>query len=345
MNFGDDAASWFGSSNTWSGLERLSLARNTFTASGLWEILGRGNLSSLRSLDVSHTPLGARGLWSIVGSPGFALLEELSAANTRATDLGVGAFAQIASGSALRHLDLAANGLTARSAEALVAAPFARGLATLDLSGNPIGDEGARALAGAPSFFVSLELKGAGIGDAGLAALMTADALRLVETLDLSYNTWSHEGAGALGRARVMERLTTLRIEEVALGPPENLVGMIWSPSALHLTRLEMDWDRVAVDVEGDADFDDDPAALALALAELPALGERAISSPYMSAPLRRRIADFLGRALASLSKPKVAERVPEAFLYIAASYLRDLTRKNDERLVRPLLHARGESP
>ncbi len=339
VGMGDEGAKWVGSAAAWARVERLDLSRNAMTGDGLWQALGRGTFAALTDLDVSNNPLGTKALWSVVGSPHFSRLEHLDAAHVRATDLALAALAEAPADASLRGLDLTGNGLTSRSALALAGAPFIRGLTSLDLDSNPIGDEGAVALATAPAFFSVLRLRDAAIGDVGLAALMSADALRLVEVLDVSRNVWSDEGAGALGRARVMERLTVLLIEDSSLGTPENLVQMIWSPSVLHLARLDMDWDRVAVEIDDDVDPDEDPAALAFALADLPALGDRAINSPYMSAPLRRRISAFLGEALESLDEPEVVERVPEALLLVAKSYLRDLNRKNEDRLIRPLLN------
>ena len=115
----------------------------------------------------------------------------------------------------------------------------------LDLSSNPLGDAGILALTAIPMYPRVVNLGRTEIGDVGIKALLYAQMMRLVESLDLRSNAWTHEGAAVLGSGVPIERLSALNLKHNKLGSPQNLIEMVWSPMSLHLHRPKLSFDEI----------------------------------------------------------------------------------------------------
>ncbi|MEM1348135.1 MAG: hypothetical protein AAGI01_06250, partial [Myxococcota bacterium] len=256
------------------------------------------------------------------------------------TDAGVLALSRAKEFGALRELDLEGNDISAVGVLTMREASWVRKLSGLGLSRNPLGDAGVLALARLPVYLKRLELSRVDMGDEGLDALLQAPAVRLVEELDLSGNDWTHQGASQFGGAPPLERLMLLDLTQDKLGTPENLARMAWTPMAAHIQHIRITLSHLDFgDAQGSmrsGDLESMDTQLLVQFADLPQLGERMVTSPYLSASLRRLLARVLTRSKKGLDDARTSEQIPAAIYYLARGYIKTMAKLNDARRVLP---------
>jgi uncharacterized protein (TIGR02996 family) len=141
--------------------------------------------------------------------------------------------------SRLRTLRLAFRKLGAAAAVVLASAPKWTALTRLDLTCNPLGDDGVRALAASTALerLERLELSLTDFGHSGFQALLDSPHLPQLHQLDLSPGLGiDHE---ALGRSRLLRRLTHLALERTGLdGEGLRRLALLSGPGRLTTLNL-----------------------------------------------------------------------------------------------------------
>ncbi len=330
----DDGAAWLGRSKLLAHIRSLNLSNNRISDVGFKEFLWSRSLGPLEELVASNNGLGPSAGAVLGRSKAMKTLRRVHLSNVKLRDDGAALWFSQTQGGALRELVLERNQLTAASLRSMKSAPFARKIELLNLSNNPLGDAGIKALTAIPMYPRVVKLGRARIGDVGVKMLLHAQMMRLVESIDLRSNAWTHKGAAVLGSGVPIERLSALNLKNNKLGSPENLIEMAWSPMSLHMHRPRLSFDEVDIGVEDVKEFEDpDAGKIATVLARfahVPQLGERFVKSPYLSASMRRDMAFMFTRTLNFMEGPKGEEKVPAAVRFLIVGYVTSMKNIND---------------
>ncbi|HSQ56782.1 MAG TPA: hypothetical protein VLM40_13660, partial [Gemmata sp.] len=181
------AAPWLGS------LQRLDLANNFLTPSGVAAVAGSRKLTALKYLDLSFNQLGSLGLQAIAKNPALHGLRALllcgsSEDQPRTKSAPIQRFLNTLDMPELRQLSLANQILGSRAAKCLEAEKF-HSLTRLDLHNCALGNATVSALLTAPALqnLIELDLDQNGL-DRGLKPLAEPGVLPRLSGCDLSRN-------------------------------------------------------------------------------------------------------------------------------------------------------------
>jgi uncharacterized protein (TIGR02996 family) len=178
------------------------------------------HLSRLSSLWLENANLGDEGLAILASCPHLAGLTELHVERNSITTEGVRALTRSPHLTRLRHLYLGGNPAVGAAGVYLLAAwPVLAGLDTLDVACCGLGDEGTAAVAAVPfEGLTRLYLGYNGVGRDGCSALVRADGLSRLRTLDLSRNPIEGGDVGRLAVAPLAGELRLLNLSSTGLG-------------------------------------------------------------------------------------------------------------------------------
>jgi uncharacterized protein (TIGR02996 family) len=171
---------------------------------------------TLRSLSLARQRIGPKTAMVFL-SPHWCGLRSLDIWGNPLTSVGVATLASAKHFDALKTLDVAKTDMKLAGLEALTKAEFFPRLEHLNLDVGYDAD-GSRAMgpaAGAAllrgTSLVSLSLIGCGLGDEGLKAIVTSSALPNLESIHLSGNDITEEGAMALAKSKHLQKLHTVK--------------------------------------------------------------------------------------------------------------------------------------
>jgi uncharacterized protein (TIGR02996 family) len=206
-----------------ANLRHLFLSSNTIGPDLMRALANSPHLAGLVTLDLAYTDLGTEGAEALVGAPTLGNLSSLNLARNRLTETGAAVVLGSKHLRRLVRLDLSGNLIT--SVEAIVRADWPASLRELDLSENPITDPEMERLASCPQLAQLTTLAVTRLDflpqvpiPSNAGALWNSLHPVNLANLDLSGFRLGPTGAAALGRARWVERLESLRLWGCGLG-------------------------------------------------------------------------------------------------------------------------------